>query len=554
MIAAIYARKSTEQNVVDDQKSTRRQIEHAREYAARKGWAVSEDHIFDDDGISGAEFAKRPGFLRLMNALGRRAPFQVLIVSELSRLGREQFETNFALKKLAEAGVRTFAYMDDREVILDSAVDRFLLAAVNFGAELEREKASLRSHDKARQQFLAGHVTGGVVFGYDNVKVSASDGRHSHVERRVNDEEAAVVRRIFELRAAGVGQVRIARALNTEGARAPQPRGDGRARGWAASTVREILFREMYRGRLVWNRQRKRTAWGREQHTDRPTGEWLHRDAPALRIVSDVLWHEAHRQLARDRHEYDRVTGGKRQGRKDRDSKYLLVGFARCGVCGGGMHVRTRSTTKGRRTFFYACTNHYNKQACSHQEVWPLEAIDQAVLMAIGGDVLQPEAIEDVVKAARAMFDASQADDQTAVLQCELEQLETEQARVADAIANGGRFPVLMAKLEATERRRKELTALLVKDAPAPQPPSWREIERRVRQSLTDWRALLLGDVAHARDAFRKLLSGAIRFTPFDAECGRGVRFDGRIGLEAVLGGSVVTNGMTWAGIEPATL
>ena len=554
MIAAVYARKSTEQNVVDDQKSTRRQIEHARTYAARKGWAVSEDHIFDDDGISGAEFAKRPGFLRLMNALGRRAPFQVLIVSELSRLGREQFETNFALKKLAEAGVRTFAYMDDREVVLDSAVDRFMLAAVNFGAELEREKASLRSHDKARQQFLAGHVTGGAVFGYDNVRVAAADGRHSHVERRVNDDEAEVVRRIFELRAAGVGQVRIARTLNVEGARAPQPRGDGRARGWAASTVREILFREMYRGRLVWNRQRKRTPWGREQHSDRPTGEWLHLDAPALRIVSDVLWHEAHRQLTLDRHEYDRVTCGKRRGCKDRDSKYLLVGFARCGVCGGGMHVRTRSTTKGRRLAFYACTNHYNKQACAHRDVWPLEAIDQAVLTAIGGDVLQPDIVADIVKEARAMFDASMSDDGTVAMRCELEQLETEQARLADAVANGGRLPVLMAKLEATERRRLELAALLDPRTTAAQPPSWREIERRVRQSLTDWRAMLLGDVAHARDAFRKLLAGAICFTPFDAENGRGVRFDGRIGLEAVLGGSVVTVGMTRAGIEPATL
>jgi DNA invertase Pin-like site-specific DNA recombinase len=42
MIAAIYARKSTEQNgVADEQKSVARQIEHARQYAARKGWAVA---------------------------------------------------------------------------------------------------------------------------------------------------------------------------------------------------------------------------------------------------------------------------------------------------------------------------------------------------------------------------------------------------------------------------------------------------------------------------------------------------------------------------------
>ena len=38
MIIAICARKSTEQNVSDEEKSVTRQIEHARAYAKRKGW------------------------------------------------------------------------------------------------------------------------------------------------------------------------------------------------------------------------------------------------------------------------------------------------------------------------------------------------------------------------------------------------------------------------------------------------------------------------------------------------------------------------------------
>ncbi len=46
MIAAIYARKSTEQNgVADEEKSVARQIEHARAYAARKGWTVDEHSV-----------------------------------------------------------------------------------------------------------------------------------------------------------------------------------------------------------------------------------------------------------------------------------------------------------------------------------------------------------------------------------------------------------------------------------------------------------------------------------------------------------------------------
>jgi DNA invertase Pin-like site-specific DNA recombinase len=99
MIAAIYARKSTEQNgVADEQKSVARQIDHARSYAATKGWSVDDSAVFVNDGISGAEFANRPGFLRLMNALKPQAPFHVLVMSDESRLGRESIEVSYAWK------------------------------------------------------------------------------------------------------------------------------------------------------------------------------------------------------------------------------------------------------------------------------------------------------------------------------------------------------------------------------------------------------------------------------------------------------------------------
>src|SRR5262245_34298817 len=111
MIAAIYARKSTDQSgVADEAKSVRRQIEHSREYAERKGWTVDESLIFVDDGISGAEFQNRPGFMRLMNSLKPQPPFQVLIMSEESRLGREAIDTMGALKELMITGVRVFSY------------------------------------------------------------------------------------------------------------------------------------------------------------------------------------------------------------------------------------------------------------------------------------------------------------------------------------------------------------------------------------------------------------------------------------------------------------
>lgn len=174
MTAAIYARKSTDQTgVSDDQKSVARQVDHARQYAARKGWAVLDEHVYVDDGISGAEFANRPGFLRLMNALRPRAPFQVLVMSEESRLGREAIETAYALKQLVEAGVRVFFYLEDRERTLDSPTDKIMMSLTAFADELEREKARQRTYDAMTRKAKALHVTGGRVFGYDNVTVNS---------------------------------------------------------------------------------------------------------------------------------------------------------------------------------------------------------------------------------------------------------------------------------------------------------------------------------------------------------------------------------------------
>ena len=136
LVAAIYARKSTDQHgVTDEAKSVARQVDHARVYAEQHGWAVSTEHVFVDDGISGAEFKTRPGFMRMMNALTPEAPFDVLVVSELSRLGREQLETGYALKQLSEAGVTVYSYLQDREVLLDTPTDKFLMSAVNFTAD-----------------------------------------------------------------------------------------------------------------------------------------------------------------------------------------------------------------------------------------------------------------------------------------------------------------------------------------------------------------------------------------------------------------------------------
>jgi site-specific DNA recombinase len=305
MIAAIYGRKSTEQNGVgDEEKSVTRQIEHAKAYAAKKGWKVHDEYIYVDDGISGAEFVKRPGFLRLMNALKPRPPFQALIMSEESRLGREQIETAYALKQIITAGVRVFYYLEDRERTLESPTDKLLLSVTAFADEMEREKARQRTHDALVRKARAGYVAGGSVYGYDNVEATVPDvvtgkSKRLRIERRINETEAAVIREIFEKAAAGWGTRRIAHDLNARAVSAPPPRRAGRPRAWAPSTIYALLTRSLYRGEVTWNRTRKRNAWGIKRQTGRAETEWVQLEVPAVRIVPEPLW-QAVRERFRD--------------------------------------------------------------------------------------------------------------------------------------------------------------------------------------------------------------------------------------------------------------
>ena len=62
-----------------------------------------------------------------MNALAAK-PFQVLIMSEESRLGREAIEVSYALKQIISAGVRVFLYLTDTERTLDSPIEKAMLA------------------------------------------------------------------------------------------------------------------------------------------------------------------------------------------------------------------------------------------------------------------------------------------------------------------------------------------------------------------------------------------------------------------------------------------
>ena len=521
MRVAIYARKSTDQSHVSDaQKSVSRQVDQARRYAAHKGWTVAEEHVYVDDGISGAEFATRPGFLRLMNALKPRPDFQVLVMSEESRLGREAIETAYALKQIITSGVRVFFYLEDRERTLETPTDKILLSLTTFADELEREKARQRTYDALERKARAGHVTGGACFGYRNVEVIGADGRRSHVTQEVDSAEAVVVRQVFELCANGLGQKAIAKHLNAEGARAPRAQ-QGRPRAWAPSSVREVLYRERYRGVIVWNRTRKRDRWGQSRRTNRAEADWVRVEAPALEIVDEGLWAAAQSRLGAARQLYLKGTNGRRFGRPPvgSPSKYLLTNLAQCGLCGSSMKVRTRRH-RHFRAKFYGCSGYHDRgrTVCPNGADVPMEDANTMVLEAVLDDVLTPDLVaEAVAEAVRMLQPEDGGDRELAQLAKEMRRVEGERSRLADAIATGGDLDGLLMAMREREARLVQLGQ------------QQQAVEARIARSevgdldhmrlellalASDWRSLLMQQPVHARAILAKLVVGRVTFTP----------------------------------------
>jgi hypothetical protein len=116
------------------------------------------------------------------------------------RLGFQHGDESFGeLKAIAEAGISVWFYAKHEAFThgtLQSTVMGVLEGEVS--AE-ERRKASTRTHEALLKKWEAGHVVGGLIFGYRHEDIMTghkdSSGRplRSHVERRVYEPEAAVI-------------------------------------------------------------------------------------------------------------------------------------------------------------------------------------------------------------------------------------------------------------------------------------------------------------------------------------------------------------------------
>jgi hypothetical protein len=125
-------------------------------------------------------------------------------------------------------------------------------------------------------------------------------------------------------------------------------------------------------------------------------------------------------------------TGG---GRGHRASRYLLSGFARCAVCGGGFSAHAREHGE-RIVQFYGCTSFWKRGAtvCGNNLVGRMELLDAEVLATLQDDVLRPTVVERAIAMVlEDLTPAGHAHHRHALGQ-ELAAVDAECERLADAI------------------------------------------------------------------------------------------------------------------------
>lgn len=257
-----------------------------------------------------------------------------------------------------------WSYADRTRVDTRTAMSRGMLTMKATFAAAEREAAQERTREALRRKAAAGHVAGGRVLGYENVR----QGDGGPVARVVNEAEAAIVRRIFEMASEGKGLLRITRALNDE--RVKNPTGQDRSKAskrsdeWSRTGIHAVLHRRLYLGEIVYGQTRNEYRHGRRVKVE---GEQpITRQDEALRIVSDDLWKAAHNRIGRERRAYLQRPDGKLGGKPS--PGYLLSGFLKCGVCGGNLIISKKTGKRGRPEAYYICATYKDRPgACTHK-------------------------------------------------------------------------------------------------------------------------------------------------------------------------------------------
>ena len=228
--AAAYARVSTSSD--EQATSYSSQVEYYTDFI--NGRADMEFvGVYTDEGVSGTSTTRRAGFRRMIaDALAGK--IDLIITKSVSRFARNAADSLYTISLLKEHNVE--CYFEKENISTFDAHGELMLTIMAGIAQEESRSISENIKWGQKRRFADGKFTCPyrMFLGYDR----GEDGRPI-----INERQAALVRRIYEMFLDGVTVHKIAKTLTAE--RIPTPSGK---EVWSKKTIKNILTNEKYKG------------------------------------------------------------------------------------------------------------------------------------------------------------------------------------------------------------------------------------------------------------------------------------------------------------------
>ena len=436
------------------------QVELGKVFVKERGWKLVE--IYTDAAMSGTSFKSRPGIQALLNRI-KSERIDVVLCVTVDRLSRDVEHSTKLLKDLRYRDVELWTVqagtpVTDMELGLRAVLSHEMIEQIRY-----------RTREGMKTAVRKGSASTCLSYGY---KLGLRyDGKGDRIPglREIDDVKAEIVIRIFREYASGVSPRDIAKRLNAEGIDGP------RGLKWRDTAIRGhvsrgtgILNNEIYLGRMIWNKQNYRKNPESERRTARAndSDQWVTKDVPEMRIVSDQLWAKVKKRQAEVGDQFTRSSSNPLNGTHRK--LYLLSGLLECAECGGPYAISGKDR--------YSCTNHRKAlpidalggECCSNTKTILRKNVEDRVLSVLPAafyayDMFEKVSKEYLTKHERRLREQP---DEAGIHNEALKRIDDEQKNIIKQITDRavqGRphLSALDDVLDQLEVKKAETTALL---------------------------------------------------------------------------------------------
>ena len=360
--------KTNDDGRSDESVSIENQKRILEDYARKMGFTNLRH--FTDDGVRGTTF-KRPGLDAMLDEI-RAGNVATVIIKDQSRIGRDVVEVGLLKRTFDEYHVRFIAANDNLDTANGFDIMSIFRDVINewYVADTSRK---IKSVFKSRME-KGLRCSGNVCYGY----LASKEDKGEWV---IDEEAAAVVRRIFHSTLAGEGVASIAKALRAE--KVPIPSEHWKRIGapvrsdytdpyaWSATTIGYILKRPEYMGRKVLG---KTVCENYKTKSNRKTApeEQYHFEGAIPAIVDEETWQTV-----------QKIRETKHRAPKRQSVPNRLTGLLYCADCGAKLTHR-HSLVQGKwiEDAFICSSYRQLTRDCSMHHI-PTAKMEAAILAAI---------------------------------------------------------------------------------------------------------------------------------------------------------------------------